>query len=191
MARVGKDLVLERPRDMAVMVSPVRQEIIGVLGLHGPIGTAALARHLGRTQTSLYHHLVQLRRIGAIESSQVQRSDGRREQVFRTAVGRVRFGGDESKAAIAAQQAAGRAALRLASRELVAALTDRTLRRKGPTREIVAMRGKSWLGAAQLRELDRHIRAIEALLRKGAAKRKGARPYAVSVVLTPTDRRST
>jgi DNA-binding MarR family transcriptional regulator len=190
MAKVGRELVLEQPHEMAVMVSPVRQEILAVIGLHGPVGTAALARHLGRTQTSLYHHLVQLVRIGAIASSQVRRSDGRLEQVFATAVGRVRFGSDASKAAVAAQRAAGRAALRLATRELVAAISDRSLRRTGPTRELVAMRGKSWFDAAQLRELNTHIRAIEALLRRGAAKRKGARPYAVSVVLTPSEKRS-
>lgn len=182
-----KEIVLERARDMAVLVSPVRQEIFGAIGLHGPITVADLARHLGRAQTSLYHHLTQLQRIGVVEVAQVQRADGRHERTFAATVGRVRLGASTTAAAVRARQAAGNATLRLAARELAAALADPSLRRTGPTREVVAMRGKAWLDATQLRRLDRHVRAIESLLRETAAKRGKARAYSLCVVLAPTD----
>ncbi|HWB75023.1 MAG TPA: hypothetical protein VG755_08700, partial [Nannocystaceae bacterium] len=80
------------------------------------------------------------------------------------------------------------AMLRLSARELAAALADPSLRRKSPGREVLGMRAKAWLGVAQLRELDRLVRAIEALLSESVTRRPSTRPFAVSVVLAPTDR---
>ncbi|HWB81210.1 MAG TPA: helix-turn-helix domain-containing protein, partial [Nannocystaceae bacterium] len=85
----GRELVLSRARDIAVFVSPVRQEIFAAIGLHGPLTATAIASHLGRATTSLYHHLAQLVRIGAVEVKRTRREDGKAEQVYAAAVGRV------------------------------------------------------------------------------------------------------
>lgn len=174
---------------MAVFVSPVRQEILACIGLHGPLTAGELARHLGRATTSLYHHLAQLVRVGAVNVTTRRRADGRPERVWTAAVGRVSLGGGPRGGAVTrAQQAAGAAALRLTTRELMHALADPEVRVGGRRREVVAMRGKAWLGAADLGALDQHIRAIEALLRRCGARRRGTRAYAVTVVLSPSAR---
>jgi predicted ArsR family transcriptional regulator len=182
------DLVLSKASDIAVFVSPARLEIFSAIGLHEPVTAAQLATHLGRSVTSLYHHLAQLVRVGAVAVGERRRDDGKSERTYSAAVRSVSVGGGSGPAVVRAQQAAGAAALRLTARELAQALADPDVRREGRTRELVGIRARAWFGSAQLRELDRHVRAIEALLQASGAQRKGTRAYAVSVVLAPAGR---
>lgn len=179
------DLRLTRPRDVAVFVSPARQELFAAVGLHGPATVAELAHHLGRAPTALYHHLAQLARVGAIVVDERRRSDGRRERTYRSAVERVSIGSGTGRASVRAQQAAAAASLRLTARELARAIADPDLRRPGHEPRVIALRGKGWLSRADLQRLQRHAQAIEALLRASAARRPGRSPFAVSLVLAP------
>jgi predicted transcriptional regulator len=179
------DMRLTRPRDVAVFVSPARQELFAAVGLHGPATVAELAHHLGRAPTALYHHLAQLARVGAIVVDERRRSDGRRERTYRAAVERVSIGRGRGRASVRAQQAAAAASLRLTARELARAIADPDLRRSGSEPQVIALRGKGWLSQADLRAVQGHARAIEALLRASATRRPGRNPFAVSLVLAP------
>ena len=183
-----QELTLSSAKDIAVFVSPVRQEILAAIGLLGSVTVAELAHHLGRAPTALYHHLAQLVRVGAVAETTRRREDGKAERTYAAAVERVHIGEVSGRAAEEARKAAAAAALRLSARELAQALEDPALRREGSTCQVFGMRAKAWLGAADLRELHGHIRAIETLLRSRGTRRKRARAYSVSVVLAPTGR---
>ena len=53
-------------RNAAALISPVRQELLSALGLHGPCSVRELAAQLGRQPTALYYHLQILEKAGAI-----------------------------------------------------------------------------------------------------------------------------
>lgn len=179
------DLHLTRPRDVAVFVSPARQEIFVAVGLHGPVTVKELAHHLGRTTTALYHHLAQLARVGALEVSERRRRDGRRERTYRAAVERVVIGRGAGRASVRAEQAAAAAALRSTGRELLRAIARPELRGKRGGRDVIALRGKGWLSPRDLDAVHRHARALQALLRKAASRGPGRTPFAITLVLAP------
>lgn len=165
-----------------MLVSPVRQELLSAIGLHGPCSARELAARLGRSVTSLYYHLGMLERVGAI--AQQQRGH---EVVWRGAAKEVTIAPTKGRGAAGASSkaAAAKAALRLTTRELDAALRDTTRRRGQRSRHLVALRGKAWLDADQLREIDEHFAAIKAVLQRTETARRGASIYAVTLVLAP------
>jgi hypothetical protein len=77
-----------------------------------------------------------------------------------------------------------KATFRLTLREIDAALRDTTRRRGQPAR-FVALRAKAWLDKDQLRDIERHFEAINAVLRRAETARRGAAIHAVTLVLTP------
>lgn len=180
---VRRRLVL-RPADAGRVLSPVRLELLSAIGLHGPCSARELATRLGRSVTSLYYHLGLLARVGAVS----QRRRGS-ETVWQVTAQEVTVGSRRSVAAGIATAASTKAALRLTSREVEAALRDPSLRRGEPSRRLVAARSKAWLDEAQLGAIDRHIAAILDILCRAPSARRGAAIYAVTLVLAPVRER--
>ncbi|MFO0636652.1 MAG: tetratricopeptide repeat protein [Nannocystaceae bacterium] len=133
---VRRRLVL-RPADAGRVLSPVRLELLSAIGLHGPCSARELATRLGRSVTSLYYHLGLLA-LGAMS----QRRRGS-ETVWQVTAQEVTVGSRRSVAAGIATAASTKAALRLTSREVEAALRDPSLRRGEPSRRLVAARSKT------------------------------------------------
>ncbi len=167
------------PRDAAALSSPARQELLSALGLHGPCSVRELATQLGRRPTALYYHLKILEKLGAIvaESGTGDRS----EVVWRVAADRVLFARSRRPAATGPARAIAKAAIRITARELDRALASRA------TQSVVALRGKAWLGKAEIREVMRHIEAITNVLQRAKPARRGAKIHAVTLVLAPID----
>lgn len=177
-------LVLPRA-DARVLVSPIRQELLSAIGLHGPCSARELASRLGRSVTSLYYHLGMLERVGAI--AQEQRGT---EVVWRGAAEEVTI--DATRRASAGEPSAAtaaKAALRLTTREVDAALRDTKPRRGSPARRLVALRSKAWLDKDQLRDIEQHFTAIVAILQRAETARRGAAIHAVTLVLAPVRER--
>jgi DNA-binding transcriptional ArsR family regulator len=168
---------------LEAMASPARLEILSALD-DKPKTTQELAERLGRSRQSLYYHLAVLEQAGLVATEAPVA--GGRERLFRLKSKRVAVGGlRESAYNRKAGAKAIQAILRLTAREATAALEDPATRFDGALREMVGIRGKARLTAAELRRANKLIDQLVALLME-AKEGSPANPlYAVTLVLTP------
>src|SRR5580704_8847173 len=118
-----KSSCASEPSQLAALASPLRLELIGALGTHGPASIRELAAQLDRPADGLYHHVRTLLKAGILVE-RGQRKVGRRtEAVYELTAERIAGRLDPKSArskAVAVR--AGSAALRLAHREFRTAI---------------------------------------------------------------------
>ncbi|GAP67204.1 hypothetical protein MBSD_n2520 [Mizugakiibacter sediminis] len=182
--RERHDGKLEHPREVELLASPIRQEIVDTLeALGGEAPVAAIAAQLGRPADGLYYHLRLLAAGGLLDELPTD-GDGRR---YRTRSGgarlRLRYRpGATANARAVARVAAGM--LRIAGRDFGAALGDPAVAVEGPRRALWASRTKGWVGAAELEEINRLLLRLGELLRRPRAPRRD-RLLSLTWVLAP------
>lgn len=169
-------------RNAAALISPVRQELLSALGLHGPCSVRELATQLGRRPTALYYHLQILQKAGAVAADAT--AGDRSEVVWRVTADRIAFARSRRPAAGPPARAMAKAAMRITARELDRALAVT------PTQPVIALRGKAWLGKAEVRAVMRHIEAITNVLQRAKPARRGATIHAITMVLAPVKEKS-
>jgi len=184
MARMKKGGVIEDAGEIGLLASPTRIEIVDTLeALGAPASVAELAAHLGRPADGLYYHLRQLAAGGLIE--ELDAPDGRRYRRRSADPLRLRY----RPGATANADAVGRVAasvLRVAGRDFARALADPDSVVDGPRRELWAARGKGWVGAGELAEINRLLSRLTELLQRPRPAR-GGKLVALSWVLAPLD----
>jgi DNA-binding transcriptional ArsR family regulator len=186
MARTRAALI-EDAGEIALLASPTRIEIVDTLEAIGNAVTVAeLAVALGRPADGLYYHLRQLADGGLVEEEAAP--DGRRYR-SRTRKGdrlRLRY----KPGATANADAVGRVAasvLRVAGRDFARALADPDSIVEGPRRELWAARGKGWVDAADLTEINRLLARLMELVQQPAHERPRGKLVALSWVLAPVE----
>jgi len=183
MAR-GKRALVEDPNEIGLLASPTRIEIVDTLETFAQAVTVAeLADQMGRPADGLYYHLRQLADGGLIEEEVA--AEGRRYRT-RTRQGdrlRLRY----RPGATPNAQAVGRVAasvLRVAGRDFDRAIADPAAVVEGTRRELWAARGKGWVGATELAEINRLLVRVMDLLQHPRKSRKD-KLVAVTWVLAP------
>ena len=186
MARIRSALV-EDADEISLLASPTRIEIVDTLEALGEaVSVAELAAAVGRPADGLYYHLRQLAEGGLIEEEAAP--DGRRYR-SRTRKGdrlRLRY----RPGSTANADAVGRVAasvLRVAGRDFARALADPDTVVEGPRRELWAARGKGWVDAAELAEINRLLARLMELVQKPATERPRGKLVALSWVLAPVE----
>jgi DNA-binding transcriptional ArsR family regulator len=186
MARI-RTALLEDADEIALLASPTRIEIVDTLeALGDAVSVAELAAAVGRPADGLYYHLRQLAEGGLIEEEAAP--DGRRYR-SRTRKGdrlRLRY----RPGATANADAVGRVAasvLRVAGRDFARALADPDTVVEGPRRELWAARGKGWVDATELAEINRLLARLMELVQKPATERPRGKLVALSWVLAPVE----
>jgi DNA-binding transcriptional ArsR family regulator len=186
MARIRTALI-EDADEIALLASPTRIEIVDTLeALGDAVSVAELAAAVGRPADGLYYHLRQLAEGGLIEEEAAP--DGRRYR-SRTRKGdrlRLRY----RPGATANADAVGRVAasvLRVAGRDFARALADPDTVVEGPRRELWAARGKGWVDATELAEINRLLARLMELVQKPATERPRGKLVALSWVLAPVE----
>lgn len=186
MARKRTALV-EDAGEIDLLASPTRIEIVDTLEAFGSaVSVAELAAALGRPADGLYYHLRQLADGGLIEEQAAP--DGRRYRL-RTRKGnrlRLRY----KPGATANADAVGRVAasvLRVAGRDFARALADPDSVVEGPRRELWAARGKGWVDAADLAEINRLLGRLMERVQRPAHERPRGKLIALSWVLAPVE----
>lgn len=186
MARI-RNALLEDAAEIDLLASPTRIEIVDTLEAFGEaVSVAELAVALGRPADSLYYHLRQLADGGLVEEEAAP--EGRRYR-SRTRKGdrlRLRY----RPGATANAEAVGRVAasvLRVAGRDFERALADPATVVEGPRRELWAARGKGWVDAAELAEINRLLARLMELVQKPAAERPRGKLVALTWVLAPVE----
>jgi DNA-binding transcriptional ArsR family regulator len=177
---------LEDARRIALLVSPARIELVDTLeALGGSATVAELAAQLGRPADGLYYHLRQLASGGLVDEE--DGDGGRRYRVRASGNGRLRlrYRPGPTANARAVGQVAG-SVLRVAGRDFEAALADPKTVAEGPARELWVARGKGWVGAAELTEINTLLTRLSTLLQQPRSPRR-QRLVALSWVLAPVD----
>lgn len=181
--------VIQRPAEIRLIASPVRQEIVDTLeALGGSAPVAAIAAALGRPSDGLYYHLRILVKGGLLEELPDE-GDGRR---YRTRARpsermRLRYQPGRTPNARAVTRVIG-GMLRSTRRDFEAALADPEVVTEGPHRALRASRVKGWVSRADLAELNRLQARALALLRRNR-KPEGAQLMSLTWVLAPVEAR--
>lgn len=181
-----RDSVVEDPQQIAVLASPARIEIMDTLEALGTaVSVSELAQHLGRAADGLYYHLRQLADAGLIEED--VGAEGRRYRT-RTRAGnrlRLRYKPGKTPNARAVRSVAATIA-RVAERDFARALADPDTVAEGPRRALWAARGKGWVSADELLEINKLLnRLMDILLAPRTPQR--TQLLALSWVLAPVD----
>jgi DNA-binding transcriptional ArsR family regulator len=158
------------------LASPARQEIVDAVAAMGPVSVAVLAQSLGRTPNAFYFHIRKLESLGLL----VRRSEGGtrgRPSVLYDVPGRPltmvyqpaqsRTKGPMGKLV--------RSMVSTAARNFARGYRPETAVVSGYERNLWAARSKRWLSPRELREVNKHLRALMALLNSTsrATARKG------------------
>jgi DNA-binding transcriptional ArsR family regulator len=179
--------IIRSKRQMRALAASTRQEIVDVLPRMGTVSVAELANALHRPADSLYYHLRILKRVGLVLSPGDRMLNGRREALYcavapemslRYELGK-KGNGREVNAIIASM-------LRLGTRDFRNSFETAEASVSGPNRELWALRTTGWLSREQITEVNRYIKK---LMKLAAEPGRDGRLYAISVVLTPLDRR--
>ncbi len=158
---------VEKPREIALLAAPARQELVDTLeSLGGEASVATLAAQLGRPADGLYYHLRLLVRGGLLEELPDD-GDGRR---YRTRVEKgtrlqLRYRGGRNAGAAAVDKV-GASMMRIAARDFSAALKRTDVATEGAEREVWASRSKGWVDQRDLAEINRLLARALQLLHK-------------------------
>lgn len=186
MARTPRTPVIEDAREIALLASPTRIEIVDTLeSLGSAVTVAELAAALGRPADGLYYHLRQLAAGGLIEEEAAP--EGRRYRT-RSRAGdrlRLRYRPGASANARAVERVAA-SVLRVAGRDFARAIEDPATVVEGAQRELWAARGKGWVGTSELAEVNRLLsRLMDLMQQPRSAKRD--RLVSLTWVLAPLE----
>lgn len=182
---VPANRAVEKPREIALLAAPARQELIDTLeALGGEASVATLAAQLGRPADGLYYHLRLLLKGGLIEELPDE-GDGRR---YRTRAGQgsrlqLRYRGGRNAGAAAVEKV-GASMLRIAARDFGAALKRSDVATEGLLREVWASRSKGWVDERDLAEINRLLGRILQLLHKPRSEAR-EKLIALTWVLAP------
>ena len=151
---------------LAAVVSPVRHHLLRTLTTVGPESARELAQRLGRSPESLYYHLRGLEEAGLVVQTETRSRNGRPEAVW-SAVARDIYTDPKqtSPEYVEAMQRSAAALLRLAARQVHAALErQRETGGKRPP-SVRCMQLHARLSPAAVRELARRLDEVLAFLR--------------------------
>ena len=184
---VPERLVIDDPRQLAALASPVRLELLEQFGLWGPCAVADVAGRMERAPDSLYYHVRKLVELGLLEQVSERRKGSRLEALYRLPAKEIEIERRTKGLARQNTSKAIHAILRLAGRELDAALDDDLIEDEGPKRRLYGRRTRGRLSWKAIAEVNRHLGAIEACFAKEAV-RKGSQSghsVALTLILTP------
>lgn len=156
-------LVLKKPKQWQVLFSPIRMDVVAHLEVDGPGSIAEVARELGRTPHSLYHHFKKLVDAGILRVDETRRSGAREEAVY-SVCGRpviVRYEPDTARTRALRAKAVAHV-LQLAAREYQRSLESPVSKCGQPELRRYRMR----LRPASVRKIRRHLDAITDVILK-------------------------
>jgi len=148
------------------MASPLRMELVGLFGQERELSVSDMAARMGRPATSIYHHLHVLLEAGILREAGSRPKGKRFETLYAVTDDMVRLE-VEPDDPIAVEHAlkAVRSGLRMAERDVGAAIERDDLAHEGPERNLVTMRVHVRASRRLLAAINEHLFAIEDLLR--------------------------
>jgi DNA-binding transcriptional ArsR family regulator len=179
--------IIRSEKQLAVLASAQRQEIVDVLAEMGTVSVAELAATLGRPADALYFHLRALVAAGLVLRAGDRAAGTRREALFRTVAPELLLRYEPRQAANRTAVAAiVRSMLRLGIRDFDRAQESGDVVVSGARRELWALRKTGRVSPERIAGVNR---AIKNLVHAVVTPQGKGRLYAVTVLLTPLHRR--
>ena len=183
----SRPFLIRDRRQLRSLASPVRQEIVDVLCELGAVAVTELAATLNRPADALYYHLRTLVKCGLVKRAGHRLNGKRKEELFRNVSPDLRLqyetgpsGNGREIITIVGSM------LRLGTRDFARAFRHGDAKVSGAGRELWALRRTGWLTPRGVIELNRSM----ARLSEAVPKPRGrGRLYAITLLLTPVDRR--
>lgn len=186
MAHKSASGLIEDPKKIAVLATPIRIELVtAIQALGGTATVAELALQLGRPADGLYYHLRALLRGGLLEER-----EGTAGRSYRLAVPdgeslRLRYKpGATANAKSVAKVATSMS--RLAQRDFLRALAEPRTIAEGSSRELWAARLRGWVHQDELAEINRLLRRLADML-LSTRPTHGGKLVALHWILAPLD----
>jgi DNA-binding transcriptional ArsR family regulator len=187
MDKVKRRHIIRTEKQLAVLASAARQEIVDVLAEMGTVSVAEIAATLGRPADALYFHLRALKRAGLVEQLGDRSRGGRKEALFRTVARELWLHYEPgSKANRRGVTAIISSMLRLGIRDFRRAFQEPRVMVSGPQRELWAVRKTGRLSLAQVASVNQSIERLKQAVSKPHGR---GRLYGITVLLTPLDHR--
>jgi DNA-binding transcriptional ArsR family regulator len=157
---------IDDPELIAVLASPLRQEIVDTLAaLGGEASIADLALQLGRHADGLYYHLKILCKARLVVAAGTERDEERRYRLAGDASQPLRLayrtGSGEN---VKALRKFAHALLQVAEEDFGVALEMEGVLTEGPHRQLWAARNKAWLSKDELAEANRILERLCTLM---------------------------
>jgi predicted transcriptional regulator len=188
MKQAAKSYAIKNKKELAALVSGVRQEIVDVLSQMASPSVAELARALGRPADTIYYHLRTLQRAGLVVCAGVRNHGRRQEQLFRTVSPDLRLDYKIGQGGNAREiTAIVRSMLRLGARDFAHAFQRSDAKVSGCGRELWALRTTGWLTQDEIVKVNQ---SIISLTRSVSKPQRNGRLYGITVLLTPLDHRA-
>jgi predicted transcriptional regulator len=184
---MSKPFLVTSAKQLQVIASPGREEIVDMVALIGPCSITELAGALGRSRNSLYYHVRALRDSGLLVETQCS-GEGKKTTAYYDPPGRpvaVHFdlSTKERKRAVVAL---ARARIRSAARGFERACRPGAVTVEGPHRNLWATHLKGWLSDEEIKEANElFARLIHLIGRSGRESVPAKRSYEFTFVLAP------
>jgi hypothetical protein len=189
--------VLKGRRQLGVVSSPLRLELLEHLRQAGSASVADLARLTGRPATALHYHVNMLHAAGLLRVARRRPTGKRGESLYALTAERFALLPRDESSRRAAVRTLG-ATLRLAQREAARGMGSAAARSSGPARNLHIRRLRAPLRPTAQAELNRLLDAVERVFEKEVkrrSRRRGGRVdashgevLALTFVLAPAGR---
>lgn len=168
--------VVRGPRGRKALSSPLRLEILGQFTNLGGLSVAELAERMGRPPASLYYHVKILQKAGILRQSGTRGDGSSRETIYEPVASRFELETGKGTAAKTDASKTVASALRMTQKDFDAALSGETTgaSTEGAERNFYLSRVHARLSPRVLGRVNRHLQAIEDLLRR--EEERGGRP---------------
>ncbi len=155
----------------AALASPLRLEILGLFTGGEPLAIAEMAEFMGRPAGSLYHHVGILEKAGLLNRTGTRRKGKRHEALFLPVAHGIEMEASDTDASWVDHAVKTMAsAFRMAERDLRAALVSDDCVTEGLQRNVFATRLHMRASTKVLAGINKHLKAIEDLLRTEIAR---------------------
>jgi predicted transcriptional regulator len=155
----------------SALSSPLRLEILGLFTNPEPLAIADMARLMGRSAGSLYHHVGLLEKAGLLKRTGTRPKGKRHEALFQSEATRIELdasSGTEDVVNHAVKTMAS--AFRMVEKDLAAALVSNKSLTEGSQRNMFATRMHMRASPKILARINKHLKAIEDLVATEACK---------------------
>lgn len=163
-------LPISDPARQAALASPLRLEILGLFTDGEPLAIADMAALMGRSAGSLYYHVGLLEDAGLLRRTGTRPKGKRHEALFLPAAARFELEAEKGGEAAELARRTMATAFRMAERDFAAALERDDCVTEGPERYVLAARMHLRASPRLLADLNRHLDAIDELLRREASR---------------------
>jgi DNA-binding transcriptional ArsR family regulator len=178
--------IIRSEKQLAVLASPQRQEVVDVLAELGPVSVSELAATLGRPADALYFHLRALVAAGLVRKSGSRASGTRSEVLYCTVAPELLLSYEPRREANRTAVSAIVRSMLLGIRDFDRAMRSSDVVVSGARRELWALRKTGRVSPERMTGVNDTIRNLVRAVSKPDGK---GRLYAITVLLTPLHRR--